>query len=66
MLATPPLTCLLIDVAVGLNLLENVKLALHLSLPQFAAQMEKLLQLFQSLDLSNALVVSQVVFMQPL
>jgi hypothetical protein len=40
----------------------NVKQALHLSLRRFVALMEKLSQLFQSLVLSNALVVNLVAF----
>jgi hypothetical protein len=64
MLATPQLTYQLIAVVVGHNLWENAKPELHLSLPQSVALMEKLLQRFQSQAPSNALVASQVAYMQ--
>jgi hypothetical protein len=63
MLAIPLLTFQLIAVEVGRNQWENVKLELHLSLLQYAAPMEKLLQLFRFQVLLNVLVVSQDAFM---
>jgi hypothetical protein len=53
-LALPPPTYLRIVAADGRNLLESVKLAWHQLALQLKALMEKLLQQFQSLALSNA------------
>jgi hypothetical protein len=63
--ALPPLTLLRIVDAVGHNLSENVKQALHQSLHPCADQMEKLSLQFQSVALSKDLAANQAVYMPP-